>query len=84
MTSLNTIKNEVKKWDTKFKYQILSRLQQDCEYFIYTTHVKHLWAGDIPDHIKYMKVLYKSFKIWNRPKWLTYKQIKHYEKIMNK
>ena len=64
-------------------YMMLSRLQSDCEYFLY--HVKgaekHLHQGTIEKQIAYMK------KIWNglakKPEWLSMEQIEDYEKQMN-
>ena len=71
--------------DIKFKYMLLGRLQADCEYFINTSHhKKHLWAGNIKDQIFYMKKIYKSFRFWKRPSWLSMKQIKNYRKEMLK
>jgi len=67
-----------------FRYQMLGRLQTDCEYYLSfrerTPNV--LWAKDEKRHIKYMKALYKSFSV--KPEWITMEDIKNYEKLMVK
>ena len=67
-----------------FKYQMLSRLQSDCEYFLKAgnrdPHV--LWAKNVNDHIKLMKDLYNSFGEYDKPEWLTMDDIENYAKEM--
>ena len=72
--------------DEKFRYAMLSRLQSDCEYYLNwgNKNKKRLWAGNVKDQIKTMKLLYKTFSKDKKPKWLTYKQIKEYEARMEK
>lgn len=72
--------------DEKFRYTMLSRLQSDCKYYLNwgNKNKKRLWAGNVKDQIKIMKLLYKTFSKNKRPKWLTYKQIKEYEARMGK
>lgn len=68
----------------EFNYMMLSRLQQDNEYFLGNGNgsENNLWAGNVKDQIKEMK------KIWNKlkekPEWLTMEQIEQYEKDMLK
>ena len=65
-------------------YSLLSRLQMDCEYFIKTSsHVKHLWAGNVKDQIFKMKQIWLRFAMDAKPEWLSYSQIEKYEKQMN-
>ena len=67
-----------------FRYQMLSRLQSDCEYYLGhgNRSPKVLWALDEKEHIDEMK------KIWNeldeKPEWLTMEQIEEYEAKMIK
>lgn len=75
--------------DNTFKYQMLSRLQSDCEYFLNCGkgNIKALYYGNIEEHIAAMK------KIWNefpeegdpkfcKPEWLSFEEIEEYEKQM--
>lgn len=70
----------------KFNYQLLSRLQSDCKYYLSygNRNEKHLWAGDEQEQINKMKELYNSFADDKKPEWLTYEQILQYEKLMIK
>ena len=45
--------------DDSFKYQMLGRLRMDCDYFLGNgnRYEGHLWAGNVPDHIKLMRAL---------------------------
>lgn len=70
--------------DDSFRYQMLSRLKQDCEYYLnYGNRTKkHLWAGDEADQIEMMKELWKSFKEDEKPEWLTWDELLDYEKAL--
>lgn len=65
-----------------FEYQLLSRCKQDCDYFLgYGGRCeKHLWAGNVHDHIKKMRELYSVLK--EKPEWLSEKDINRYERLM--
>ena len=65
-------------------YMLLSRLKQDCDYFLgYGNRYEgRLWAGSVKNQIKKMKKLYKKFPRKLKPKWLTLKDIRDYEKKM--
>lgn len=67
-----------------FKYQMLSRLQNDCEYFLKAGNRNPdvLWAKNVDDHIKLMKDLYNSFGEYDKPEWITLDEIEEYEKEM--
>lgn len=75
---IETIDNK----DLEYKYMLLDRLKQDCEYFLGNGNgnEKQLWAGSIDDQINEMR------KIWNnldeKPEWLTMDDIDKYEKKM--
>ena len=60
-------------WSLQLRYQMLDRMKQDCEY---------LWAGNVADHIEYMKALWWSFPESGKPEWLTLEEIKDYERRM--
>lgn len=81
---MNPYKEKVKQWNESFRYQLLSRMQSDCEYYLGCGHrlAKHLWAGDEAGQIGYMKALWNSFPSEGKPEWLSYEQILEYEKNM--
>jgi hypothetical protein len=68
----------------KFNYQLLARLQSDCNYYLgYGNRcAKHLWAGNEQDQIDKMKELWNNFPDDQKPEWLTWEQILDYEKEM--
>jgi hypothetical protein len=74
---------EVLQHDSEFQYKLLSRLQQDCEYFLGNGagHVKHLWADTVEEHIEYMKAIWNNLK--EKPEWLSFEKIERYEKGMS-
>ena len=67
-----------------FKYQMLSRLQNDCDYFLKAGNRSPsvLWAKNVDDHIKLMRDLYNSFAEEDKPEWITLDKIEEYEKEM--
>lgn len=69
---------------SEFKYQLLARMQQDCEYFLGNgaRHPKHLWAGNVEEQIASMRALHESFPVDAKPEWLTTEQIDDYAKRM--
>lgn len=72
--------------DSKFRYMLLSRLQVDCDYFLGNgnRHEKHLWAGNVEEHITAMRMLWNSFPADKKPQWISIEDIEKYEKEMNK
>lgn len=64
------------------EYQLLDRLKTDCEYFLGEGHrsEKHLWAGNVREHILKMRELYGSLLI--KPVWLTESNIDSYAQRM--
>lgn len=84
---------EIKEHNTPVKedYQLLSRLQADCEYYLGACAAnqvdmdeaqKHLWAGTIEGQIDKMKELYQSFPESKKPEWISPAAIDQYEKKM--
>lgn len=77
--------NETKKnvlEDAGFAYRLLSRMEQDCKYFLGNgnRHEKFLWSGSVKEQIADMLFIWDSLK--EKPKWLSREQIKAYEKEM--
>ena len=66
----------------KHNYMLLSRLIQDCEYYLGNGNMckKHLWAGNEIDQIEKMRELYNGFCI--KPIWCTINDINYYESKM--
>lgn len=68
--------------DPKFLYQMLSRLELDCKYFLGNGNgiEKYLWALTVDNQISAMKEIYN--KLEEKPEWLSLEQINSYEKQM--
>ena len=68
--------------DYTFEYQLLNRLQSDCDYYLNygNKNTKHLWTLNVNDQIKKMKELYNQLP--EKPEWLSYDKILNYEKLM--
>lgn len=66
----------------KFNYMLLSRLVQDCEYFLNNGQrsIKCLWADSVENQIEKMKELWNT--IVYKPEWLSMEDIEKYEKQM--
>ena len=80
------VSEEIEREDegVRFRYMMLSRLKQDCDYYLGNgdREKKHLWAADEAEQIAKMKNLYNSFKDDDKPEWLSYQEILEYEKKM--
>lgn len=76
-----TVYEEILQSDEKFRYQLLSRLQSDCNYYLgYGNRSKNaLWAENEKEQIEVMKELWKSFTDDEKPEWLTWNDILNYE-----
>ena len=71
--------------DLEYRYMLLDRLKQDCEYFLGNGNgnAEHsLWAKDIDEQIEKMKEIYNSFSEEEKPDWITIEDINNYEKRM--
>lgn len=68
--------------DPRFLYQMLSRLESDCKYFLENGNgvEKYLWALKVDNQISAMKEIYNKLK--EKPEWLSLEQINSYEKQM--
>lgn len=81
MKPSETIKNVIENSSTKFKYQLLSRMKSDCNYYLgYGNRNNNcLWSGSEEQQIVDMKALLESFKKYEKPEWLTIIDIWEYE-----
>jgi len=73
--------------DDPFMYMMLDRFKDDCEYYLGHGNrcAKHLWAvGNPKEHIANMKKLYRNFKLRNKPRWISMRDIRRYERAMLK
>lgn len=64
---------EILKHDETFRYQLLSRMVEDCNYYLGygNRNAKDLWANDEWEQIEIMQALYESFPSEKKPEWLT-------------
>lgn len=72
------------KYDAKFRYMMLSRMKQDCDYYFGNggRNSNILWAGDEKAQIDNMIALWKSFDPEDRPEWMTWGDIIGYANKM--
>ena len=70
--------------DDTFTYQMLSRLQQDIEYYLGNGGycANNLWAGEESEQINEMRRLYDSLPENAKPEWLTKEDIDNYEALL--
>jgi hypothetical protein len=63
-----------------FRYSMLGRLKQDCEYYLSygNGNPEHLWAGNEQEQIENMVALWRTFDPDDRPEWLTWGDIVYY------
>lgn len=78
------IDKSVLKTDETFRYQLLGRMQTDCNYFLGNGdgHNKFLWGGNVETQIAYMRALYDSFPNEKKPEWISIEDIDNYQKEM--
>ncbi|GAB6462292.1 hypothetical protein bcgnr5390_11000 [Bacillus luti] len=69
----------------RFNYQLLSRLQGDCKYYLGNgkRNVNYLEGNNVKEHIEKMKELHNSFSDSKKPEWLTFEEILKYEESMS-
>lgn len=71
------------KFEGKFSFSMLSRYQQDAEYFINSNGgERNLYFPNVEEHIMEMKKLYNVIPKNQKPEWLTMDMILDYEKQM--
>lgn len=73
----------MKEQSNKLEYMMLSRLKQDCDYFLGNgnRNEKHLWSLNKEDHIAEMKRIYNSLE--EKPEWLSMEDIEKYAERMH-
>ena len=74
------------KHEPRFRYMMLDRLRQDCEYSLNRCDGSEnvLWAKDAKAQIANMKALWKTFPEKDTPEWLTWEDILEFERLMVK
>lgn len=72
------------KHEPRFRYMMLDRLRQDCEYSLNRCDGSEnvLWAKDAKAQIAHMKALWKTFEPDDTPEWLTWEDILEFERRM--
>lgn len=79
----------MEKWieesEPRFKYMMLDRLRQDCEYYLGNggRSKNALWAEDEAKQIQTMKDIWNSFLEEDKPEWLTWEEIEEYARRMD-
>lgn len=69
------------KSDDKFRYMLLDRCKQDCDYFLnHDCYEGSLWGKSVEEHIKIMRDLLNSFL--EKPDWISKEDIDKYEHDM--
>ena len=73
------------KYEPKFRYMMLSRMKQDCDYYLGNGNrsTNHLWAGNEVDQISNMIALWKTFEPDDSPEWLTWDELIDYARKMD-
>lgn len=76
--------DEILSQTNDFKYQLLSRMIDDCEYYLGNGNrlAKWLWADDEEKQIEYMRAIYESFDSADKPEWISEADIDLYEDRM--
>lgn len=73
------------KYEPKFRYMMLSRMKQDCDYYLGNGNrsTNHLWAGNEVDQISNMIALWNTFEPEDSPEWLTWDELMDYAQKMD-
>ena len=71
------------KSEPKFRYMLLDRLRQDCDYYLRIGGSANcLWAESEKKQIQTMIDIRNSFSDDDKPEWLTMEQIKEFSQKM--
>lgn len=72
------------KYEPEFRYMMLSRMKQDCDYYLGNGNrsTNHLWAGNEVDQIANMKAIWDTFEPDDKPEWLTLDELIDYSRKM--
>lgn len=73
-----------RKHDITFRYMMLDRMKQDCEYYLDhgNRNPNVLWGHTEHRHIDHMKTIWNTFSATEKPEWLPYEDIEVYAKEM--
>lgn len=73
------------KKDKTFRYMMLDRLRQDCDYSLNYCDgsANVLWAKDAKSQIENMLALWETFDPEDRPEWLTWDDLCDYARRMS-
>lgn len=68
------------RYEPEFRYMMLSRLKQDCDYYLGygNRHTNALWAKDEHIQIEVMKTIWNTFGPEDKPEWLTWEELMDY------
>lgn len=79
-----TLPEWIEKSEPKYRYMLLSRLKQDCDYYLGygNRNPKNMCNGDERTQIAEMKAIWNTFPEEDKPEWLTWEEILEYEKQM--
>lgn len=63
---------------------LLSRMQPNCEFYLGygNRNPSPLWVGNEERQIEYMKQLYNSFTVGNKPQWLSMTKLEEHARLM--
>jgi len=64
----------------KFKYMLLSRMQQDCEYYNTAEHYNNSHTSTTVELIQEMKNIWNEFPSDLKPEWISMEDILEYER----
>ena len=72
------------KYEPEFRYMMLSRMKQDCDYYLGNGNksTNHLWAENEVEQIANMKALWDTFEPDDKPEWLTLDELIDYSHKM--
>lgn len=72
------------KYEPRFRYMMLDRLRQDCNYYLGygNRNPNNLWADNEQDQIDNMKAIWLTFPEEDTPEWLTWEDLENYAKRM--
>lgn len=68
------------KGNSQFRYQMLSRMKSDCDYYLGygNRNERDLWANSVEKQLDYMQKLYDSFPEGEKPEWITQEELDNY------
>ena len=72
------------KYKPNFRYMMLSRLKQDCDYYLGNGNrsTNALWSRNEADQIANMLALWNTFEAEDEAEWLTKDDITNYARQM--